>query len=174
MNIFEIHSIKFGWFEVCFSPHKDSFFLIGSDYLGCDSPKLFLGALADIYENKASEKLVCWQDEPGVCMLQLEISGDLITVEVFGTDRDAFELPDLGDGLKKYMDQRLFQGSFDAVEFLDEVITGFSLYESGSGLSLYEKHWMDFPKAELERLKKSAAELNKKMGKLDEMFCLSY
>ncbi len=174
MKTFEIHSIEYGWFEVYLSPHEENFFLINSYYLGCDAPKYFLDALADIYEGKVSEKLLCWQDEPGGSILRLEISGDMINFEAFEADKKTFDLPYAGDELKKYMGSRLFKGSLDAIKFLDDVITGFRLYESGSGLWLYENHWMAFPRAELERLKKYAAKLNKTLDKLDKMFCLTF
>ena len=88
MNVFEIHKIHWGWFEVCFTPHTEKQGLLtNSDYLGCDAPALFLEALGDLLEGKSCEKWLCWQDEPGAYILHIGMVEKDISVEIFYAKR---------------------------------------------------------------------------------------
>ena len=175
MNYFEIHKIRYGWFEVCFAPHgNESGWLLNSDYLGCDAPALFLGALADMLEGKSHEEWLCWQDEPGAVVLRLELCGNDISVGISYSDKDALELPFSGSELAHEAKELAYRGTFEARRILDDIIVQFGLYEDGNGLKLYNKNWGDFPVKEYQRLKKCAEKVNKALGKYDKMFCFSY
>lgn len=174
MNIFEIHGIRYGWFEVCFTPHDDKQgFLRNSDYLGCDAPMLFLDALADILEEKSSEEWLCWQDEPGAYILRLSFEDGKVNVEIF-LGKDSLWLPHRGAELAKEQKEFFYENSFEIKQLLEDVLTEFSLYENGNGLRLYNKHWGDFPQKEYDRLRQCAEEINKTLGEHKKMFCLSY
>lgn len=174
MNIFEIHRIRYGWFEVCFTPHAEKQgFLTNSDYLGCDAPALFLDALANILEKSSHEEWLCWQDEPGAYILRLALEDGKIAVEIF-TGKDSLYLPHSGTELANEEKEIYYVNHFDIDKLLDDVLTEFSLYENGNGLRLYNKHWGDFPQKEYHRLRQCARELNKTLGTYDKMFCFSY
>lgn len=174
MNTFEIHRIRYGWFQVCFTPHDEKKgWLTNSDYLQCDAPRLFLDALADILEKKSHEEWLCWQDEPGAYILRLALEDGKVAVEIF-LGGDSFGLPYRGTELALEKKEFEYGNSFDIKQLLDDVIVSFSLYESGSGLDLYNKHWDEFPEKEFLRLKKFAAEFDKGLDQYNKMFCLTY
>lgn len=175
MNFFEIHKIRYGWFEVCFAPHDEkSGWLINSDYLCCDAPVLFLEALADILEGKKRREWLCWQDEPGAAVLLLELCENDILVEIYYSDKDSMELPFSGAELEPEAKELVYRGCFETHRLLDDILIEFGLYENGNGLKLYNKHWGEFPQKEYHRLRKCAAEINKTLDKYDKMFCFSY
>lgn len=175
MNVFEIHRIRYGWFEVCFTPHDEKKgWLMNSDYLQCDAPKLFLDALADILEEKSREEWLCWQDEPGAYILRIALESGKVSVEIFNAEKEAFDLPYCGEVLADEKKTLEYGNLFEIRQLLDEVITEFSLYENGNGLALYNKHWGEFPEKEFGRLKKIAAEFNKGLDKYHKLFCLTY
>lgn len=174
MNTFEIHAIRYGWFQVCFAPHDEKpGWLTNSDYLQCDAPRLFLDALANILEKKTAEEWLCWQDEPGAYILRLAPENERITVEIFLAP-DSTELPYRGEELASAKKEFEYKNSFEIKRLLDDVLVEFSLYENGNGLRLYEKHWDKFPKAEYHRLRKCAAEINNTLDKYNKMFCFNY
>ncbi len=175
MNVFEIHGIRYGWFEVCFTPHDEKHgWLTNSDYLGCDAPALFLDALADILEEKTPEEWLCWQDEPGAYILRLALEGGKISVEIFLAEKDSMDLSHRGAELA-FEEKTLEYGNlFEIKELLDDVLVEFSLYENGNGLALYNKHWGKFPEKEYRRLKKFAAGFNKGLDKYGKLLCLTY
>ncbi len=175
MNVFEIHGIRYGWFEVCFTPHDEKHgWLTNSDYLGCDAPALFLDALADILEKKTAEEWLCWQDEPGAYILRLALEGGKISVEIFLAEKDSMDLSHRGAELA-FEEKTLEYGNlFEIKELLDDVLVEFSLYENGNGLALYNRHWGDFPEKEYRRLKKFAAGFNKGLDKYGKLLCLTY
>lgn len=175
MNVFEIHRIRYGWFEVCFTPHDEKKgWLVNSDYLQCDAPKLFLDALADIFEEKSREEWLCWQDEPGAYVLRLGIEDRNISVEIYYSKKDSLDLPYRGEELSHDLGELAYSAVFEPRYLLDDIITEFSLYEDGNGLRLYNKHWDEFPKREYYRLRRCAAEINNKLGKYEKMFCFNY
>lgn len=161
MNVFEIHGIHDGWFEVCFTPRDEKQgWLVNSDYLGCDAPMLFLDALADILEEKSTEEWLCWQDEPGAYILRIVPENGKINVKIFiGKDSDG--LPYRGRELAAEQKEFYYEDSFEIKQLLDDVLVSFSHYENGNGLALYNKHWGEFPEKEYQRLKKFAAEFDK-------------
>lgn len=175
MNVFEIHKIRWGWFEVCFTPHAEKQgFLTNSDYLQCDAPALLLEALGDLLEGKSREKWLCWQDEPGAYVLHIGIEEKNFSVEIYYSKKDSLDLPFSGEELADDLDELVYSEVFEARNLLDDVLTEFGLYENGNGLRLYNKHWGDFPQKEYHRLRQCARELDKTLGKYDKMFCFSY
>lgn len=174
MNTFEIHGIRYGWFEVCFTPHDEKRgWLCNSDYLQCDAPRHFLDALADILEEKSAEEWLCWQDEPGAYILRLALENAKITAEIFLAP-DSLGLPYRGSELASVEKEFDYKNSFEIKKLLDDVLVEFSLYENGNGLTLYQKHWDEFPEKEFLRLKRFAAEFNKGLDKYGKLFCLTY
>ena len=174
MNVFEIHGIRYGWFEVYFTPHGEKHgYLCNSDYLGCDAPKLFLDALANILEEKTAEEWLCWQDEPGAYILRLALEDGKVAVEILLAP-DSLGLPYRGVELASVEKEFDYKNSFNIDELLDDVLVEFSLYENGNGLTLYQKHWDVFPEKEFQRLKKFAVRFNKGLDKYDKLFCLAY
>lgn len=175
MNTFEIHGIRYGWFQVCFTPHAEKQgWLTNSDYLGCDAPTLFLEALANILEKKTGEEWLCWQDEPGASILRLAPDDGKISVEIFTAEKESFDLLEYGAELASEEKTFEYGNSFEITKLLNDVLVEFSLYENGNGLRLYEKHWGQFPKAEYHRLRKCAAEINNTLDKYSKMFCFKY
>ncbi len=178
MNTFEIHKIRYGWFEVCFTPHAEKQgWLTNSDYLQCEAPTNFLNALSDIFEGKTTEEWQCWQDEPGAYILHIELVEGEILVEIFGSKSDSEYLNEdrhRGEKLISEVDELFYRETFEPQYLLDDVITEFSLYENGNGLRMYEKHWGKFPKVEYHRLRKCAAEINNTLDKYSKMFCFKY
>lgn len=175
MNTFEIHRIRYGWFQVCFTPHDEKKgWLTNSDYLQCDAPALFLDALANILEKNSREEWLCWQDEPGAYILRLALENGKVAVEIFIAEKDSLDLPYSGTELAS--EEKVFEygNSFEIKQLLNDVLTEFSLYENGNGLRLYNMHWGDFPQKEYHRLRQCARELNKTLGTYDKMFCFSY
>lgn len=174
MNTFEIHGIRYGWFQVCFTPHDEKHgWLTNSDYLQCDAPRLFLNALANILEEKSAEEWLCWQDEPGAYILRLALEAGKVAVEIFLAP-DSIEMPYRGAELASAEKVFDYKNSFDIKRLLDDVLVQFSLYENGNGLRMYEKHWDKFPMVEYHRLRKCAAEINNTMDKYSKMFCFEY
>ncbi len=175
MNIFEIHAIRWGWFDVCFTPHAEKHgFLTNSDYLQCDAPALFLEALGDMLEGMSREKWLCWQDEPGAYILHIGIDEKNISVEIYDSKKDSLDLPYSGGELAGEIDELIYGNVFEIRHLLDDVLVQFGLYENGNGLRLYNKHWGDFPQKEYHRLRQCAGDINKTLGKYEKMFCFSY
>ena len=175
MNVFEIHGIRYGWFEVCFTPHGEKKgWLMNSDYLECDAPKLFLEALADILENKSSEEWLCWHDEPGAYILRISLEAGKVAMEIFTADKDALDLPYKGEVLAAEKKTLEYENTFEIKQLLDDVLVEFSLYENGNGLALYKKHWGEFPEKEFGRLKKIAVKFNNEADKNHKLYCLTY
>ena len=175
MNTFEIHGIRYGWFEVCFTPHDEKKgFLINLDYLECDAPKLFLEALADILEEKSREEWLCWQDEPRARILRIALEDGKAAVKIFTAEKEAFDLPYSGEVLADETKTPEYSNSFEIKQLLDDVLVEFSLYENGNGQALYNKHWGEFPEKEFGRLKKIAAEINKELDKNHKLFYFTY
>lgn len=174
MNVFEIHGIRWGWFEVCFTPHDEKQgFLRNSDYLGCDAPALFLDALADILEEKSREEWLCWQDEPGAYILRLAFEVGKVNVEIF-LGKDSLGLPYRGAELAAEQKEFYYKNSFEIKQLLEDVLVSFSLYENGNGLALYNEHWGEFPEKEYKRLREFAVEFNKGLDKYKKLYCLTY
>ena len=175
MNTFEIHGIRYGWFQVCFTPHGEKQgWLTNSDYLQCDAPALFLEAVANILEKKSHEEWLCWQDEPGAYILRLALDGEKAAVKIFIAEKDSLDLPYSGAELAREEKTIEYENSFEIKTLLNDVLVEFSLYENGNGLALYNKHWGEFPEKEYRRLKKFAEEFNKGLDKYSRMFCLTY
>lgn len=176
MNVFEIHKIAYGWFEVCFTPHDEKQgWLCNSDFLGCDAPINFLDALADIFEGKTKEEWQCWHDEPGAYILHMELTEGELLVEIFGSKRDSEYLREHRvEKLISEVDELIYRNTFEPRYLLDDVVTEFSLYENGNGLRRYNKHWGNFPQKEYHRLRQCAREVNKTLGEYEKMSCFKY
>ena len=149
--LFKILSIYYGWFEVDFNRR---FMLTNSDYLGCDAPRLLLEALCDLLESKIAEAWLCWQDEPGACILNLEQQGDKLVIKIYNTNRESYDLDYNGVTLSKYTSECLFTTEAELKDSAKNVFEEFELYENGNGRQRYDSNWGDFPQQQFERLKK--------------------
>jgi len=147
---FKIISIHYGWFEVDFYRR---WMLINSDYLGCDAPCLLLEAISDLLENKITEAWLCWQDEPGASILNLEKQGDKLVVKIYGTDKESFDLDYSGITLNKHITDCLFTQEDDLINLSISIFEEFGLYENGNGRQRYEANWGNFPQQQYNRLK---------------------
>ena len=175
MNFFEIQAIHYGWFDICFTPHAEKKgFLTNSDYMGCDAPKLFLDAFANLLERKSQEEWLCWQDEPGAYILHILMEEKNFSVEIYYSKKYSLDLPYSGAELANEVDKLVYENIFETHYLLDDIVWQFSLYENGNGLRLYNKHWGDFPKKEYHRLRQCAREVDKTLDKFEKMFCFKY
>lgn len=158
MNVFKIESIEYGWFNI----RIGKCYIECSDYLSCDSPKMFLRAIISLANNDTKEEWLCWQNEPGAEIMHLKKENDNLKIQLFGATTDSFELELTGKELKCYCGES--RGNFDVklLALIDDILVEFSLYEKGNGLLLYSKHWEDFPQREFDSLKAIAHILVKK------------
>ena len=78
------------------------------------------------------------------------------------------------DEKKENCGKYIYTVDVDVQNVVDGLVTEFSLYENGNGRTLYEKHWMEFPKDEYEELKLYAFELQKNTRKYDELFYATF
>lgn len=170
MNIFKIDSIKYGWFSVYFG----KYYLENSNYLSCDAPKLLLCSVINLLHKKSIEEWLCWQDEPGANILNLRIIDEQFELKIYNASKPSDKLDYVGETLKDCIEDCWGSLKLEIPQLVDNIVAEFSLYENGNGLSMYEKHWMEFPKNEYVQLKKYAYKLNEQMGEYDEMFCTTY
>ena len=149
--LFKILSIRYGWFIVDFNRGWP---LTNSDYLGCDAPYLLLEALGDLLESKITEAWLCWQDEPGASILNLEKQDDKLIVKIYATHKESFDLDYNGITLSKHITDCLFTTEAELRVSAKSVFEEFGLYENGNGRHRYDANWGDFPQQQYERLKK--------------------
>jgi len=149
--LFKILSIYYGWFEIDFNR---GFILTNSDYLDCDAPRLLLEALCDLLESKITEAWLCWQDEPGACILNLEKQGDKLVIKIYNTNKESFDLDYSGVTLSKHTSECLFRTEAELKDSAKSILEEFELYENGNGRQRYNSNWGDFPQQQYERLKK--------------------
>jgi len=149
--LFKVILISYGWFEVDFNR---SCVLTNSHYLGCDAPGLLLEALGDLLENKTNDAWLCWQDEPGAYILNLEKQGEKLIVRVYGTDKESMELEHSGASLKEHIAECIYKAEEDFAESVENILDEFALYENGTGRNRYQEHWGDFPNAAYDRARK--------------------
>ena len=170
MNIFKINAIQYGWFEVRFGNYD----MECSDYLDYNTPQILLKAVLHLLEKKSSEEWICWQNEPGASIMQLSIVEQKIKLQVYDCDKAAYELETTGDSLKRNCGSCEMSMDVEIYKIVDDLVAEFSLFENGNGLSMYEKHWMEFPKEEYQRLKNYAYELQERLGSTETLFCITY
>ena len=173
MKIFKIDSIEYGWFGIFFG----KYYIECSDYLDYDSPKRLLEAVADLVEKKAREKWICFHNEPGASIMQIVLEENKLIFQLFDSVKTSWELKNSDDLPQNSCDKCLWSMNFDIPLIVDNLVTEFSLYENGNGLSMYEKHWMEYPKKEYTRLKEYAIKLQEQMSENNElfgMFCTTY
>jgi len=149
--LFKILSVYYGWFVVDFNRGWP---LTNSDYLGCDAPHLLLEAVCDLLEDKTTEAWLCWQDEPGASILNLEKQNDKLIVRVYDTTQDSFDLAYNGTTLSKHITNCLFTTEGALKASAKSIYDEFWLYENGNGRQRYDANWGDFPQQQYERLKK--------------------
>jgi len=149
--LFKVLSIYHGWFEVDFNRGWP---LINSNYQGCDAPCLLLEALGDLLENKASEAWLCWQDEPGASILNLEKIDEMLFVRIYAADTDSYHLDYSGAKLSNHITECLYKTESYMTEATKNILDEFSLYENGNGRQRYEVNWGNFPQQQYNRLKK--------------------
>jgi len=151
MLLFKIYSISHGWFEAHIG---GQFYLANSNYLGCDAPMLLLEALGDILENKAEESWLCWQDEPGAYILNLQKQDERLIARIYGTDKDSYSLDFCGMGLSGHTKECVFKTEENITAAIKNIIKEFSLYENGNGRGIYDANWGAFPEQQYTRLKR--------------------
>lgn len=150
MLFFKIFRISNGWFDICIG---GQFYLTNSDYLGCDAPMLLLEALCDILENKAGESWLCWQDEPGANILNLEKQGNRLIIRIYGADNDSMSLDYNGIALSRHITKCVFKVEENITIVSKNILEEFSLYENGHGREIYDSHWGEFPEQQYIRLR---------------------
>ena len=173
MQLLKIDSIRYGWFEVSLMGH----YMICSNYLDYDTPKKLLRAVLNLLKKKSEEEWICWQDEPGAEIMKLTISEDELEIDVYDSEKTSYELGSADTLLKKNRGEHIWSKSIGIPIIVDNLVTEFSLYENGNGLSMYEKNWMEFPQKEYDELKAYAYKLSKQRSKnneYDELFCTTY
>jgi len=151
LMLFKIYSISYGWFDVYLS---SQFLLTNSDYMGCDAPLLLLEALNDLLEGKNEKSWLCWQDEPGAYILNLEKQKEQLQVTVYNADKDSYDLDYNGAILKQDITTVAFETRGEIMEVAKNILEEFELYENGNGRQRYEYHWGGFPEEQYQRLKK--------------------
>ena len=149
--LFKILSIHHGWFEVDFDRGWP---LTNSNYLGCDAPCLLLEALGDLLEDKVTEAWLCWQDEPGANILNLEKQDDKLLVRIYSADKDSYDLSYGGITLRNHIKECLFRTEAQLKDSIKNIFEEFGLYENGNGRQRYDTHWGNFPQQQYNRLKK--------------------
>lgn len=147
---FKIFTIVHGWFEVVLN--KD-FMLTNSDFMGCDAPFLLLEGLCDLMENKETEIWLCWQDEPGACILMLERQGDNLVIQIYDADKKSHDLDYSGIALSKHITKCLYKMEANMIKTAKNIFEEFELYENGNGRKRYDVHWGEFPQQPYARLK---------------------
>lgn len=160
MNAFKIYAIQHGWFEICIG----SYFAECSKYAGSDSPKELLKAALRLTENAAQDEWLRWPNEPDAVIMHISKKGSSLEIKLFAATKAAYTLPASGVALKGYCGECLGMAKEETTAFLDDMLTEFSLYENGNGLSLYKKHWEAFPEEEYHQLKKAVRSLAKQAG----------
>lgn len=149
--LFKILSVTNGWFSIDFNRE---FVLTNSDYLQCDAPALFLDAVCNLMEQKATVQWLCWQNEPEAQVLRLEAyDGDLM-VEIYGADQYSMKLDYSGPALSEHITKLLYSTQDDMHETAKHIFMEFALYENGNGLQRYKHHWGTFPAESYNRLKR--------------------
>ena len=147
--MFNILDLHYGWFDIKIG----EYYLTNSDYLGCDAPKLLLKGLCNILENKTNVEWLCWQDEPGAEILKLERKNDNIIIEIYGTDKESFDLEYSGTSLKDNIKKLTYTIDIDLIKFSKYVCKEFYIYENGNAKEIYEYNWDKFPQKEFDKLK---------------------
>ena len=148
--LFKILCISHRWFEIDFNR---MIVLTNSYYLGCDAPAFLLEALGNLFENKASEQWLCWQDEPEAYILKLERNDNKLIIEIYDTDQESSDLEYRGISLAKNATKLLYGFDEEIIKALEAIITEFSLYENGNGNKIYLSNWGNFLQKEYDRIK---------------------
>lgn len=145
-----------------------------SDFLGYDMPRMFLNKLFRVVTENTEEWLYL-MNEPGASMLHIYVQNKQIHFAEYDLSVDSFGLNHKDE--KRYREQCqacLFDAAVAVHNAVDGIVTELSLYETGNGRRLYEKHWDVFPTEEFEQFKKYAFQLQKRTGKYDELLCTTF
>lgn len=169
MKCFKIEAIEYGWFECRIGKH----YLEASDYLGYDVSREFLVKLLRVLAD-SPEEWIYVMNEPGANILKLSLGHNKILIHIYSTNKTSYDLSKNIVGGMKYVEECEFSLEIDREEFVDAVITEYSLYELGNGRVYYEKNWMDFPQKEYDELKRIAFELNRSLKEIDSMQCVQF
>lgn len=156
MQILKIESIKHGWFEMRIGKH----YIDCSDYLGTDTPKDLLEAVYNLLQKKTEEEWLCWDDEPGAFIMSLELIENKILVTLYGALLPSYNIQRSAKTLEENCGEQEWSEIVDLTQFLDELVTEFSLYKDGTGRCIYEKNWMLFPETEFSALRAFALGLS--------------
>lgn len=170
MQNIKIELVKYGWFEMRFGGH----IIDCSSYLGNDTPRKLLESVYNLLIKKTESEWICWDDEPGASIMNLELSADKMVITVHSALLPAYNLLQSSRAMEENCGEQKWSEKMLLSQFLDELVTEFSLYKEGIGASIYEKNWMQFPEKELIALKSYAAQLSKNMGKYEKLFCTTY
>ena len=169
MKCFKIEAIEYGWFECRIGNH----YLEASDYLGYDVSREFLVKILGVLAG-APEEWIYVMDEPGANIIKLSLEHNKILINIYSTNKTSYDLSkNIEDGIK-YIGECEFLIDIAKEEFIDAVITEYSLYELGNGRDYYEKNWMNFPQNEYDELKRIAFELNRSLKGADSMQCVEF
>lgn len=170
MQQIKIESIKYGWFVMRFSNH----YVCCSNYLGNDTPRELLNASYCLLVKKTESEWICWDDEPGAYIMNLERVEDKVLLTLYSASKNAYQLRHSSHSIKESCGEQMWFVSLEAARFTDELITEFSLYKDGIGASIYKNNWMLFPEQEFKDLEVYANELSRTLGKYEKLFCTSY
>lgn len=169
MKCFKIESIEYGWFEYRIGNH----YLEASDYLGYDIAKEFLIKLIKVLK-KSSEEWMYIMNEPRATLLEFIPVEDTISICAYSMNKPSYDLSSNIEEEIKNIGECEFSIGIAKSEFVDAVVTEYSLYENGNGRNCYELNWGDYPQNEYNELKKIAFEINKNMGKYDSLKCADF
>lgn len=163
---FEIRRIFAGWFDVRFCCKDKEIDISASDAWGHDAPGQMLQELAECNGKNEFHKYVIWDEEPGsyVICIEKEVNACTLTVIYTEIDSDEWKKIDLhGDlsyqEINDYVIHRsslevLIQKEIDFEYFVDTVISAFLEYYNDEKKSEYENNWLEYPRQELEELRK--------------------
>ena len=170
MKCFKIESIEYGWFDFRIGKH----YFIASDYLGYDMPKEFLDKLIKVLKESSKEWLYV-MNEPGATIIELtSVDDTTISIQSYSMNKPSDALsPNIEEEIKN-KGACDFSISIAKLDLTDDVITEYSLYETGNGRKYYEFNWGTFPQSEYNELKKMAFEENKKLNELESLKCIDF
>ena len=148
--LFKILSIAHGWFTIDINRQ---FTLTNSDFMGCDAPALLLEAISSLLEYPEAERWLCWQDEPGAYIVQMERCDERLFLRIFDTEKESMNLEYSGDSLSSHITKCRYKTEENVIKAAKCIFEEFALYEDGYGRGRYVGHWGEFPQAAYNRLK---------------------
>ena len=150
-HIVEVHA---GWFEVLLIENKAYMHITTSNYLGHDGAKDLLRELGELCEENIGMRWICWDEEPGAFLWKLSKKGNEVQITVYTAQKASDQIQNRAslEHEKIFDTDIVVAGRFDM--FIREVIDSFDKFISIWGVDEYERQWDDFPKQELDKLRK--------------------